>query len=259
METICFDAQFPADPARHRDPALKCRSTRRKSLRDWDNIFQPCRGGTCPRPPTHISALQCRRHFLRVDRHFNAGSRCRAKMDGYLFPHIEVNMSSDLSIKINVPLDRINRDLLLQDAERIFREILNVDFTTSFCFWDPGTIILTGTDHGVYVGDLEVDPCPPWITTEAGIYAFVDTGGIYSLPWAVAASVGLALAYEYRTNIIDDGSRWVRFPNPAKTCGVGCPANVFQLAVSNSSKFSDLELAADDFYSRLPVSVNPTS
>jgi len=74
--------RYPSIFARHRDPALKCRSTRRKSLRDWDNIFQPCRGGTCPRPPTHISALQCRRHFLRVDRHFNAGSRCRAGSAG---------------------------------------------------------------------------------------------------------------------------------------------------------------------------------
>lgn len=175
-------------------------------------------------------------------------------MDGYAFPQDKIAMSSDLSIKINVPLDLINRDLLLQDAERIFREILNVDFTTSFCFWDPGTIGLTKIGNGVSFGDLEVEPDPPWITTEAGIYTFVTTGGIHPLAFAVAASVGLALAYEYGTNIIDDGSRWVEFPDPRKSLR-GCSAMIFQEAVTNRHRFTTLEAAAAEFKKNLPVFV----
>jgi len=172
-------------------------------------------------------------------------------------------MSSDLSIKIEAP---VNHEMLVHSAARIFKELLNVDFVTPFCFMSPSFIGLNDFSdsvpedfgYGVYLLYVELDAQPPWITTEAGTYAFVDASGIHALPFVIAASVALAIAYEYNTNIIDDGSRWVRFPNPSEN-GSGCSANIFQLAVANRRRFSNLELAAAEFYKRLPVSVNPFS
>lgn len=168
-------------------------------------------------------------------------------------------MSSDLSIKIEAP---VNHELLVHNAARIFKELLNVDFVTPFCFMSPSFIGLNdfgnkfseGFGCGVYLLYAEFDAQPPWITTEAGKYAFVDVSGIHALPFVIAASVALAIAYEHKTNIIDDGSRWVRFPNPSDN-GSGCAPNLFQLAVANRRGFSDLEAAAAEFKKNLPAFV----
>lgn len=159
-------------------------------------------------------------------------------------------MSSDLSVKIDLPIDT---DLLLQDAGPIFSEILNVSFITPFCFWGS-SIGLLEVGHSVCFDELEIEANPPWITTQAGVYAFTTTGGTDGISYAVAASLILALAYRYEANVIDGGSRWVKFPNPLKN-DRGCSAELFQRAVANPREHSDLEAAGSEFFKRLPVFV----
>ncbi len=157
-------------------------------------------------------------------------------------------MSSHLSAKIQPPIDN---DLLLRDAEHIFSEIVNVGFVTPFCFWGS-SIGLVEIGHSVDFGEVEIEAQPPWITTEAGVYAFASTGGSHGIEYAVAASLMIAVAMKYNSDIIDDAVRWVRFPGPPRNY-YGCPASVFQQAVTNTERFSDLETAAGAFYKRLPV------
>ncbi len=163
-------------------------------------------------------------------------------------------MSSDLSVKIDGPIEN---DLLISDSAQAFKDLLNVEIDTPFRFRDTGTIVLAETDFGVYFDVLEIEAQPPWITVEeAGAYASVTTSGSQALPWAVAASVALALARRYQTNIIDCGSRWVKFPAPLHLDnGRGCPPAIFQQAVANRRKFSAIESAAIEFYNNLPVLV----
>ena len=159
-------------------------------------------------------------------------------------------MSSDLSVKIQPPIDY---DLLLQDAGRIFSEILNVSFITPFCFWGS-RIGLAEIGYGVDFGEIKFEADPPWITTEAGVYAFATTSGNYGTSYAVAASLMIAVACKHNSNVIDDASRWVKFPNPLKN-DRGCSAAIFQKAVTNAAESADLDTAARAFYKRLPVFV----
>ncbi len=163
-------------------------------------------------------------------------------------------MSSDLSVKITGPIEN---DLLLSDSAQAFRDLLNVEMDTPFRFWNTGTIVLAGTDFGTYFDVLEIEAHPPWITAkEAGAYAMVTCSGSEALPWAITASVALALARRYQTNISDTGSRWVKFVAPLHLDnGRGCSQAIFQQAVANRRKFSAIEPAASEFYSNLPVLV----
>ena len=159
-------------------------------------------------------------------------------------------MSSDLSVKIQPPLDN---GLLLQDAARIFSEMLGVGFVMPFRFWGS-SIGSVEIGYSVCFDEMELEEQPPWITSEqAGTYAFVTTNGNHGIPYAVAASVILAVAYKHSSNVIDNGSRWVKFPHPLELENDrGCSAATFQKAVTNSSAFADLEAAASAFYKRLP-------
>lgn len=162
-------------------------------------------------------------------------------------------MSSDLSVKIQPP---ISKELLLQDAERIFSQILNVGFVTPFCFWGSW-IGLVEIGHSVDIGELEIETQPPWITSEqAGVYAIATTGGIHGISFAVAASLILALAYTHGSNVIDSGSRWVKFPHPLELDNDrGCSAAIFERAITNRVKFANLGMAGSEFLKRLPVLV----
>lgn len=163
-------------------------------------------------------------------------------------------MSSDLFVKISGPIEN---DLLLSDSAQAFKDLMNVEIDVPFHFRDTGTIVLVGTDFGTYFDILEIEAQPPWITAEeAGTYAGGTCSGSEALPWAVTASVALALARRYQTNISDSGSRWVKFAPPLHLDNQrGCSAIIFQQAVANRHKFSAIEPAANEFYNNLPVLV----
>ena len=167
---------------------------------------------------------------------------------------IQFCMFSDLSVKEQPP---IHKELLLQDAERIFSQILNVGFVTPFCFWNGVNIGLVGIGYSVFLGDMELEEQQPWITSEqAGIYEFADTGGVRGISFAVVASIILALAYTHSSNVIDHGSRWVKFPHPLELDNDrGYSAAIFEKSITNRVEFASLGMAGSEFLKRLPVLV----